>query len=141
MKRPAERGSCSSSPPTKVKKVHHNHIVSENQGASPIPQRKLRRVASATQSMQSSVDHSNDSNSKTMLDNPTPAMLLVMKRKLEKQLQQNELIKSENSIDKNGLKRPLSTLKPVPEILSLTKKKGNVMSFYLLNHRCQNFKL
>lgn len=114
MKRPAERGTCSSSPPTKVKKVHH--MVSENTGTSPIPQRKLRRVASATHSMQSSVDHSNDSNLKTVLDNPTPAMLLVMKRNLEKQLQQNELMKA-NTFDKNCLRGALAALKPLPELL------------------------
>lgn len=120
MKRPAERGSCSSSPPTKVKKVHN--MVSENT-ASPIPQRKLRRVASATQSMQSSMEHCNNSNSKTVLDNPTPAMLLVMKRNLEKQLQQNELMKIKYNFDKN-IKGSLTTLKPLPEIISLTKKRG-----------------
>lgn len=120
MKRPAERGTCSSSPPTKLKKV--NHVASENTGTSPIPQRKLRRVASATQSMQSSVDHSNDSNLKTVLDNPTPAMLLVMKRNLEKQLQQNELMKSKYSFDKNCIKGSLTNLKSLPEII----KRGNI---------------
>lgn len=122
MKRPAERGSCSSSPPTKVKKIHN--IVSESNGASPIPQRKLRRVASATQSMQSSMEHCSSSGSKTVLDNPTPAMLMVMKRNLERQLQQNELMKTKYNFDKNILTSSLKALKPLPEIISLAKRKG-----------------
>lgn len=97
-------------------------MASENTGNSPIPQRKLRRVASATNSMQSSLDSANNS-LKTVLDNPTPAMLLVMKRNLEKQLQQSELKKTIYNFDKNCLRGALAALKPLPELLI---KRGNL---------------
>ncbi|KAF8764884.1 serine/threonine-protein kinase VRK1-like isoform X2 [Argiope bruennichi] len=122
VKRPAEGGSLSFSPQAKSKKIHE--IPSENNGSSPLPQRKLRRVASATQSMQSSsLEHSNNSNSFSVLENPTPAMLLVMQRNLERQMQLSHL---NGHIDKNGLKGNFfDNIKSVAEALSSVQKKKN----------------
>lgn len=103
LKRPAERGSYSFSPPAKSKKLHD----SSDNNASPIPQRKLRRVASATQSMQASGSgHTNSSSSLQFLENPTPAMLLVMQRNLERQMQISNLSKT-GVVDQNGIKAVL----------------------------------
>ncbi|GIX77817.1 hypothetical protein CEXT_208381 [Caerostris extrusa] len=116
VKRPAERGSLSFSPQAK-KKSHATPTESNN--SSPLPQRKLRRVASATQSMHSNgLEHSNNSNSYNVLENPTPAMLLVMKRNLERQMQLSQL---NGHMNKNG--NLLDIIKPVHEMLSTASKK------------------
>ncbi|KAG8191253.1 hypothetical protein JTE90_003265 [Oedothorax gibbosus] len=120
IKRLAERGSCSFSPQAKSKRLNP---PPESNGASPLPQRKLRRVASATQSMQSSgLEHSNSSNGFSVLENPTPAMLLVMQRNMARQMQATQLNKNE---DKNGVKRTIfENVKNVADILVASKKKG-----------------
>lgn len=120
IKRPAERGSFSFSPQAKTKKIH---VTPSDNNSSPLPQRKLRRVASATQSMQSSsLEHSNDSsNPYSVLENPTPAMLLVMQRNLERQMQLTQL----NGHDKNGIKgNILDNMKSVADIFPVSRKKS-----------------
>lgn len=123
VKRPAERGSCSFSPQAKSKRLNP---PPESNGASPLPQRKLRRVASATHSVQSSgLEHSNSSNSFSVLENPTPAMLLVMQRNMERQMQLTQLNKNG---DKHRAKGTIfENIKSVADILSMaSKKKGNL---------------
>ncbi|XP_054712080.1 serine/threonine-protein kinase VRK1-like isoform X2 [Uloborus diversus] len=116
------RGSCSSSPPSKLKRQHS--MISDSPGSSPIPQRKLRRVASATQTMQSTNAEHSKLTSKIVLDNPTPAMLLVMKRNLERQLQQNELMKNKINGEKNGATKKIVDIKPAADFFSIRRGRG-----------------
>lgn len=87
LKRPAPKGSIDSVSPNKIRRVAQK-MPSESSGVPPSPQRKIRRVASATPGLVSSA--SKDSVSDSTYINPTPAMLLVMQRKLELQQQQQE---------------------------------------------------
>lgn len=78
VKRPASRERHSCSPSSKVVKRHMPLEAS--------PQRKLRRVASATPSLQSSRSPQPAGRHPHVMDNPTPAMLLVMQNSMARKM-------------------------------------------------------